>query len=989
MTQNFTRNELIEYGLNNGYRARDIDRALKNLNMGSYNPLTYSGNWQQVPGSLVQQGKELGRNLATVGGSMVQAVRDAAKSGNIQGSFLDAINSDPARRTIAGAIAGYGAGKIIPKVGGIGGAILGGTAGLLGGNEGIGAGIKNLANAVLDTYNTSTEQIGQGDVNWRDVAQGALENPLYSGIDILGLGGAKAIGKAGKAIAGQTGMAQKLLPGTELADLNRYLTNAKLWSSQNVADVYTGYNMLAETPLASRQKIVDSLVKGTTAGLNKNELAIAKQLKSDIRSASDILSDMGIFERDFSRDNTVAQYAMSNLLDTNLLHKDIMDIISGNRLRPTASKMFKDTALKDRVLGLIDEGERLYDEGQTAFLSQKLANTVDPTGEVIARHLNLQEGTPSNYARIIGRATTEQQGNVLDATLKIQLDNATRARQAVDTFSDVINNDKLGITLTPEEKVKYINAFRDSLSRDVRQDRLPDFLEALNNSGIDTALKNAGKPVMYESLKGFFRGPDKSVMGDFNRLFKKNVLGTPAWMVGNRLGNWSWNAINGVTGMDYADIGKYSKYLPNALKLQTSYNSYLGLGSEILGGKVKDMFTPRALSKSLTEFKKSFGKYKASDKTIADKARLLADTIGDISNTTASPIFELEAKMEYLDRSANFIRQAKRYAKTNKMKLKDVLKQSQKDKGLFYRLNTEVNKSLGDYYGRNYALPGAIANGLNLGIPFYRFPVQTIRQTAHALANTPARFAANVTIPARGGEVLANQYMNTFNLNPEEYEGGVPYKLADGSIRTLSLTPTPIGMVLPRLTDMKKFAGMVNPLLSGNIMNAAQYKKQYGDELKLPTSPRYTAMKATNPRGAINYKPTLGERAMFLGNELLGTTYNPYIWATRILPQAMASITGKGMLPFYDTMQDIKYKVDSNGKKVYEFERGYSDIKGPIKSQKQNPEGYKKTLPIELIGGQVGLSTRSNYPRRRVSKTDINKMRSLVRNVNKNLNKNR
>ena len=989
MTQNYTRNQVIEYGLSHGYRARDIDTALKNLNMGSYNPLTYGGNWQRVPGRLVEQGKEIGRNLTTVGGSMLQAAREAAKSGDIKGKFLEAINSDPARRTIAGALAGYGAGRVIPKIGGIGGALVGGTAGLLGGEDGIVAGGKNLLNAVLDTYNTSTQQIGQRDVNWRDIVQGALDNPLYSGIDVLGFGVGKALGKAGKAVASKTGMAQKIFPGIGQGELNRYITNAKLWANQNTDDVYTGYKMLQETPLASRNKIVDSLTKGTLEGLNKKETKIATQLNKDLRSASDILSDMGILERDFSRDNTIAQYAMSNLLDTNLLHRDIMDIIAGRKLRPTAAKMFENPQFADRVLKLLDEGEQVYDTGKTAFLSQKLANSVDPLGEVTARWENMKEGTPSNYARIIGRATAEQQGNVLDATVKMQLDNATRAKQAVETFSDIVHSGKLGVDFTPEEASKYINAFRDSLKRDVAQDRLPDFAKALDNSAIDLALKNGGNPVAYESLKGAFKNTNQSVVNNFNRMFKKNVLGTPAWMVGNRLGNWSHNAMNGVEAIDYADIIKYDKLLPNVLKLQTSYNSYLGLGSELLGDRVKSLFNIKSLSKAITEFKKSYGKFKNSDKTSADLGEYIGNSIGNISNLTASPIFELEAKLEYLDRAANFIRHAKRYAKKNKMKLEDVLKSASKDRKVFFEINTEVNKSLGDYFGRNYALPNSLSDALNLWIPFYRFPVQTIRQTAHEVANYPGRFAANVTIPARGGDVLSNQYMQAYRLDPENYEGGVPYKLADGSVRTLGVTPTPIGMILPRLTSIDKFAGMVNPLFSGSIMNALQYKKQYGTELKTPTSPRYTAMKATNPREALNYKPTFGERAMFFGNELLGTTYNPYIWATRIAPQAWALASGKGMTPFYNTMQSIKYKVDSKGKKVYEFERGYSNIKGPVKTQRQNPEGYKKTLPIELLGGQVGISTRSNFPKRGMSKNNIKKAKSLLRNTNKNLEKNR
>lgn len=989
MTQNFSKNNFINYALSKGYSAKDINTALQDAGMGGYNPLTYSGNWANLGANAAKDVKEIGRGLTTVAGSLANSFREGIQGGNIQEKFLSAINSEPARRTVQGALAGAAAGRMIPKVGLVGGALLGGTSALLGGKRGIVAGGKDLVDAVLSTYNTSIDDIAKGNFDWRNALQGAMEHPVYSSTDLLPFA-YKGIGKAGKAINAKTGMAQKLIPGLKQAELNRALTNYKLWSSQNTADVYKGLNALAKTPLAKREKIVESIVRGSAKDLSVDEQLIANQLKTDLRSASDILSDMGIFNKDFSRDNTIAQYAMSELLDTDLLHQDIMDIISGRKLRPSASNMFRNPNLSKRVLSAIDKGEKLYDENKIAFLSQKLANSYDPTGEVIARHVNLQEGTPSNYARIIGRATKEQQGNVLDATIKSQLDASTRAKQAVEVFSNVVNDDMLGIKLSPEDKVKYINAFRDSLKRDVSQDRMPNFLDALNNSGIDTELIRQGNPVAYESLKGFFATPRASFMEDFNKVFKKNVLGTPAWTVGNRLGNWSLNAIEGVEAIDYLDAQRYKKLIPDAFKLQTSYNSYLDVGNEAMTKGLKSKSGSRAFAKAATEFKKSYGKFKNSDKTAADIGRYIADTIGDISNATASPIFELEANMEFLDRSANYIHQAKEYAKANKMKLKDVLTKAKTDRKLFSELNTRVNKSLGDYYGRNYALPSQLQSATNLFFPFYRFPVQTLRTTAHAIANHPGRFASNVTIPARGGNVLSDAIMNYYGLDPDTYEGGVPYKLDDGSVRTLGMIPTPIGMVAPRFLDVGKFSSMVNPLLSGEMLNAIKYQKDFGDgKIKVPTSPRYTAMKMTNPIEAMNYKPTVGERASLIANEILGSTSNPYILGTRVIPQAVDTVLGRGRQPFYDTMQPIRYKVNKDGKRVFEFEREFNNIKGPIRYTLQNPEGYMKTLPVELLGGQVGISTRPNYPKKGAKKSDIKKAANVRKYAAKNIEKNR
>ena len=986
MVQNLSKDALIQQYLDAGYRARDIDAKLQQAGLGGYNPLTYSGNIKAIPGRAAQQAKALGRDLTTFGGDVVNTISSSIRSdGIIRDKFINAVNSEPLRRTATGIAGGALAGSFIPFVGTIGGGLLGGSAALLGGDRGIVEGSKDLVNALLSTYGTNLEEIRNRDVNLKDVVQGILDNPLYAGMDILSFGGAKALGRGGKALTSKTGMTQKVLPGKELADLNRRLTNAKLWSAQNTANIYTGYNKLNEMPMASRSKIVDYIVSGT-GDLDKKELALADQLRKDLIQSSKQLEDLGIFEKDFMRNNTIAQYVMNDVRkDTNLLHKDIMDILEGNELRPSAAKMFEGNTLGDRVLNLIDEGANLYDNNKTAFLSQRLANSIDPMGEVVARHENLLAKNP-NYARIIGRATPEQIGNVLEDTIKMQLDRSSGIKSAIDIFGDLINNDRLGIEIAPKDKSKYISAFRESLKRDIRQDRIPNFEEALSNSGIDTALKTADKSVVYESLKGFFRKPGNSITERFSKKFKKNVLGVPSWSVGNRLGNWSMNAIEGIEAVDYGDIKKYSKLIPDALKLQTSYNSYLDVGNEALAKKIGNIFTPKSIAKVATEFKKSYGRYKNSDRTISDKVKYLFDTIGDIGNITASPIFEAEAKMEYLDRAANYIRQAKRYAEANNMKLANVLRRSKRDKDLFFELNTKVNKSLGDYYGRNYALPSIMQDTLRLGIPFYRFPVQTLRVTGNALTNpaTAARFASNVTIPARAGNVLSNRYINQYNLNRDEYKGGSPYIGNDGSLRLIGMTPTPLGIVAPRLTNPKEFSGMLNPLFSGNIIDMLDYKKFD----KTPSSPRYSATKRNAPMEAVNYQPTLAERLGFAANEILGTTYNPYIWGTRILPQIYSLYNKEGRTPFYNTMQPIRYKLDSNNKKVYEFEKGYDKIKSEPRIQFQDIEGYKKTTPLELLGNQIGISNRSVY-QNKGNRYASRQAKTLLKKTIKNIEKNR
>ena len=282
MTQNFSKNNFINYALNKGYSAKDINTALQDAGIGGYNPLTYSGNWANLGAGAYKDIKEIGRGLTTVAGGLANSLREGIRDGNIQEKFLSAINSEPARRTIKGMAAGAAAGRVIPKVGTIGGALIGGTSALLGGERGMLAGGKDLVDAVLSTYNTSIDDIAKGNFDWRNALQGAMEHPVYASTDLLPFA-YKGIGKAGKAINAKTGMMQKLMPGKSTSDLNRTLTNYKLWSSQNTADVYKGLNALAKTPLAKRDKIVESIVRGSAKDLSVDEQLIANQLKTDLR----------------------------------------------------------------------------------------------------------------------------------------------------------------------------------------------------------------------------------------------------------------------------------------------------------------------------------------------------------------------------------------------------------------------------------------------------------------------------------------------------------------------------------------------------------------------------------------------------------------------------------------------------------------------------------------------------------------------------------
>lgn len=1001
-----TRDRIIQGGISKGYRVEDINKQLSKANLPEYNPLTYLPNYMNLPREAVTDLSDLGKGLTTAGAEFIKGIYDLttpiykAKQGEkmeaVKQAFKKAVvDNERTKRLLAGTAIGAGAGSVIPGVGTLGGALTGGMVGLLG--------PKDFANAALSTYNTRVEDLPfyfeKGNllqprkkasaVDYKDIAQGIFQNPLFATMDIAGVGGAgKKIGQASKAVTSKAGNVQQLLPGSNLAEFNREITNAKQWSRTKNADIYQGYNALARSPLAKRQEIVKNIVSNT-GELNEIDKKIAELLKADLKRAEQTKIGLGILEPEYSKQNTIAQYVMDNVRDeSNLLHKDIMDIIQGKPLRESALKMFNDSPLGDRVLNLIQKGEDLYKNNNIAFLTQKLAGSTDPLGEVIARHVNLENPLSSDYARVIGRANPESLANVLDDSIKMQLDRSAHLREGLDVFKDILDSKNIPIDLSKSQKSKYMKAFRDSLKQDEKLGLQPDLAKALDNSAIDTLLPGGKQNIFYKAMKG---GLEYEGTGSFlDRIsgdWKKNVLGNPSWIAGNRLGNWSLNAIEGVNLKDYADAAKYKNLIPQTLKQQTSFNSYINKGSEVLS-RTKDKSFRTVAGESINDIKRTIGRYKNSERTLSDKAKLSTELYNNLSNLTANQFFAVESLMEYTDRAANFVRQAKREAKVTGKSLEDILKQAQTDKELFFKLNNEVNKSLGDYIGRNYAAPKAVRDTLRLGVPFGKFFTQTFRTTLHDIANHPLAFATNVTLPARAGLELSDVYERKNRLNPDWYKGGVPYEPKRGNTRVMGIAPTPIGIIGSRFRSPEDLFSMASPLLTLPT-DIATYQK-FG---KQATSPRRTLVES-NPRLArelgmkSGYQPSTGERVAYGANQFLTNTFNPYMLATRYAPGTYGMVTGEGMHTLYDTMQPIKYKLDKRGRRVYEIEgRKYDRLKSKVQYTTENPTTYKKDSPIELLGNLFGISTQSNYiPRKSQSsaRRQINKARQIKQKIETN-----
>ena len=407
------REQVIKTGISKNYKISKINKELQEIGEGEYNPLTYLPNYLNLPKQAWSNLVEGSKGLITAGSEFVKPIHEISKAGfkAQPGKKLDAVkeafkktilDNEQARRFVKGASIGAGTGLALGSllspvgigVGTVGGALTGGMVGLLG--------PKDFADTMLSTYHINLDDIKNKNIDYRDIAQGIFQNPLYAATDIGGPTGAlKKIGKVGKAVAKDTGSLQQIIPGKHLADFNRELTNLKQWSRTQNADIYGGYNQLAKTPLANRKEIVKNIVSNT-GDLTERDLALAEALKNDLRTSEREAIRLGLLDSTEARHNTVAQYVVDNLRDkSNILHHDVMKILNGQELDPQALNIIKEGNLLGDINRLINEGNKLYREGNIAFLSQKLAGVQDPLGIEIARHINLENPNRTLLNRIV------------------------------------------------------------------------------------------------------------------------------------------------------------------------------------------------------------------------------------------------------------------------------------------------------------------------------------------------------------------------------------------------------------------------------------------------------------------------------------------------------------------------------------------------------------------------------------------------------------
>lgn len=964
------REDIIDYGRIHNKKVDEINSVLKRKGMELYNPLTYGRGYAEMPRQFMSNMGEFGKALQTVGGAAIKGTARTiddvyrAKGGkaklDVAKQNISKLNNPALKRFAAGAAIG-GAALGVPSGGSLAipGALAGGMIGMMG--------PKGLANTILSPYNVTVEDVKNKKVNPLDIVQGIQRHPFDATLDIGSLGGAKAgkaLLQAGGNVAGsvakKTGIsaARQLFPDKEMREFNRYMTDTLGSSRVKSAELYRAYNTMEAMPLANRMEIVNN-IRANTGKLTKDERAVANAIKKDLIDNQNLAIELGLVNKEAQKADVVAQYVMHNIADkSNLLHKDIVDIYKGNKLRKEAKDIIKQENISKEIDKLIKQGEELHDNDKIAFLSQIKAPSKDPLSNIIASELNTGKKKYFDISRIIGRTGAKRLGDVLEDTIKFQLDQVGYSREGTDVFKKLLNDNKITKGISKVDKGALVNKFKQSLAEDFAKGEPADLNKALRSSGISKL--EVVDDVYLKAINNAFKKSLNAGSRRFLNMFKKNVLGQPHWVFENRVGNIPNNIMEGVTVKDYRDVDRYSNVLPEQLKQQTSFANYTNEGIQDVAGKIKSK--PLGLIDStktnINRYGKAIRKFKNSDKYAEDFGELLGEMFAATGDLTSTPWFKLESSLELRDRYANFIRQAKREAKATGKSVEYILKKANTNQELFNKLNTNVNKSLGDYAGKNYFLPSRLYDLASEYIPFYRFLTQTGRTTLHQMANRPLSFNTMVTTPSRIGYNINEDIRNKYNVDDENFEGGVPYfKLDDGSIRTLGVTPIPIGDLALQFGSGKPsdILSIFTPGVS-TIPDVMKFKR-FGNTA---STPRLTEMKLDprySKRDIENFSPTLGESLGYGLNTMLGLTFNPYIQWQRYGRGVFDMATGRPMYSTYDTNPFI-----------------------------ENPLSYAKTVPSEYVGNWVGIRNRSlRKPNKYTSKKEITKNKNRAKYYNKKM----
>ena len=756
----------------------------------------------------------------------------------------------------------------------------------------------DLTNLVLSPYNVDLPKLAtQSPVeSVKDIAVGAYNNPAYALLDTLPFT-SSAIGKG--VTKGATKL-NKVLPEGNLKNLTRGLTEEgrktnQILSESRAATADTIENLKRQSlrlqqaspeDLAIAIKNIESPTKGAWVG-NEAQLNLTKELRDMVKEVNDSLVRSGA-NPETLKTAAVNQYIVRNLgTDTPLatVERALKDkkFALENGLEPQKLKAleeegtrlynkdliqpFKHSTDADMVReGLVEEslkkqksanaklyGTQSYEDLAKGFIKDGYSSTINK--------LRTTEGAMGAI-----KAMAEEVGRKVDDVLP-------ELKKDEVLVSPRLLNEKFGTSIANGEDILGdINSLSRGLNKAERA-KYADDLYIFNKEDIE-ALKKA-------------YNPRSGLVGNLGNIAKMGVLATPRYIAGNALTNLMIAPITGTTIRDYLDVIKNPKLLPDALKRSTSYSGYLG---ERLPLKANYGDVYKELTKDIAE---------------GDFFRKLEAT-----NMAANyPIFRMAQATETLQRSAEFMNQAKKYAQEMGKTIEEILEEARKNGGnnkTFREINFRVQKYLGDYLGRNYYLPQFMQSGLEVAAPFYRPLTQGVRQFYNAASDYPIGMQLAYRQPAIAANANAEQIAQESGTDRDPVYGGYPIQERSGRLAgKVIYSPyhaySPVGELIkdPVGTISGNTFGMAfwNPLMG---------KNRFGDTAKLPNAMESFDGKLIlldnngNPTG-VQLENNVEARLRTIGGQFAQQFVAPITQANSYILPLLSLATGQGYRSPADT----------------------------------------------------------------------------------------
>ena len=962
------REEIIEYGYLNGKKIRDINNALSKANMGPMGPretaLIETNTWGTTPIERVaRDAKEFTQGLNT----LISAGKDYAGKlvTNPQKTITDtqtAVNNYLSQKGVGGAVT-------------------------------------DLYNMMVEPYGLDTNSIqrkGLGRALYE--APGNMwAHPGYTAVDFASLGRGRVPTKAlGNILEAKNApkIIRDFIPSEKVSKVNDIINSAN--SIVGVED----RNMALAVAEATRggkgdiKQAVRNLETGTRAG-DEATLKLTDKLADISDTYNKQLLDLGV-DANKAKQITIAQYMLETLnpdRTKNIHLNDIIKWMQGIGKAPYGSG--SDNVLK----ALQKQGEELFAQGKIKPISHRATFKADPgagnlvtdTDRILGHLADRRYGwaTPEELAPTLFKAYEGASRELRDANVgRLSFDEISRSVGTKVSPQAV----KDGFSIADNEVVISPQAFNDILAKDFNKGNFTTVSRRVEEMMGKGLAENRWKDYANDLyvVKKDYLNPLSNRFAYFdqganagrklNSTWKTAQLITPKYWLENRTGNTILNMLEGVTPQDYLDAmrisnkngvyytGKYHDIRPERLKTDTSYFGVLG--EEFRGAPAEASI--RQATNTIKEGVKELSPTKAIKGTY---------------DLFSAPVLAFESQFEALDRYANFIRQAKRLSKETGESVGSIIKRSSKDNKLYAKLMKQVNRSLGDYIGRNWAINPNLYEGLSFMFPFFKYPTQGLRTLAYQAINKPARFHSLVTAPQRIGRSM---WLDQVYQHPElaEYNGGViDTNMPKGSkyykLRTTDVHPLGAGAgLLSNLLNNWEDVNL-NPITDlGRIIS---FRDRYGN---IASSPRYinspgggpTFFRGPNgePTPRVMEKPSLGDYLSYLGAEG-GNLFIPAVkaWNSYIGP-SMA-----GLSPIVEKL---------GSKPLFWYPRYNTSMMGQI-TDKRMPKyvqpfvsgktDYPGIKGLDAISKIIGTQTLKVYPKQSMATTNKS-WRSLLKRFMQN-----